>query len=109
MNRVYTEYSDRGDHCTLAPYVKVKPGEKKTLRFILSWNVPNNYNYWTPYKVEKDGKTAILVANGFVESEFDGLYADAEDCLEPVTLRLRPYRDFANRGETDMLVWIPAK
>jgi DUF1680 family protein len=44
---------------------------------------------------------------GFVDKETDELYIDAtEDDKDPVTLKFIPYFAFANRGETDMLVWI---
>lgn len=44
------------DTCSMAQTVQLQPGEEKKLRFVLSWNVPNNYNYWskngdrTPWK-----------------------------------------------------------
>lgn len=49
--RQYSDYSERGgDHCTIAARLHAKPGEKVKCRFVLTWNVPNNYNYWLPYK-----------------------------------------------------------
>jgi DUF1680 family protein len=59
-------------------------------------------------RVEKAADCAELVANGFVDKEFDGLYAFAEETKTPVTLRFRPYRTCANREETDMLIWTRA-
>ena len=35
---------------TIAASVTIKPREIKKVKFILSWNVPNNYNYWSEYK-----------------------------------------------------------
>ena len=35
---------------TLFAEIAVVPKEKKKVRFILSWNIPNNYNYWDEYK-----------------------------------------------------------
>ncbi len=50
-DRVYdTEGSN--DTCTLLAEVYVLPHEKKKVRFVLSWNMPNNYNYWS--KTEDD-------------------------------------------------------
>ena len=44
----------RNDHATLTAYVKIGAGEKKEIPFVLSWNCPNNYNYWDEYK-DEDG------------------------------------------------------
>ncbi len=45
-------YDDDGkyDTGTLVAEIDVTPGEKKKARFVLSWNVPNNYNYWNECK-----------------------------------------------------------
>lgn len=40
------EISGNKDTCTLIAEIDVKPNESKTARFVLSWNVPNNHNYW---------------------------------------------------------------
>ncbi len=51
------EYSENGnyDMCSLEGVVTVKPHSSGTVRFVLAWNIPNNYNYWTPLKErEKD-------------------------------------------------------
>ena len=40
------------DMGTLVAEISVCPSEKKKARFILSWNVPNNYNYWNECKNE---------------------------------------------------------
>lgn len=51
------EYDSPGqnDTCTLWGSVRLAPGERKSVRFVLSWNVPNNYNYWNPVK-DEEGK-----------------------------------------------------
>lgn len=36
------------DHGSIIAYLSIAPQEKKTVRFVLSWNVPNQYNYWNP-------------------------------------------------------------
>lgn len=38
------------DMCTLLGGITLKPHEKGSIKFILSWNIPNNYNYWNPLK-----------------------------------------------------------
>lgn len=43
------------DTGTIAATLNIAPGESKKARFVLSWNVPNNYNYWNEYK-DTDGK-----------------------------------------------------
>lgn len=48
------EYAEAGERDTgsIIAEISVKKGEKKKVRFILSWNVPNNYNYWNECKDE---------------------------------------------------------
>ena len=38
------------DHCSLASHFKLKPGETKSIRFIISWYYPVVTNYWNPLK-----------------------------------------------------------
>lgn len=40
------------DMCSLAVHLETAPGEKKSARFVLSWNFPNAYNYWNPEKCD---------------------------------------------------------
>ena len=47
--RNYTE-NGKKDVGTVATAVKLKPDQTKSVRFILSWSIPNNYNYWKPLK-----------------------------------------------------------
>lgn len=44
------EYETDGskDTCTVAVTALLQPGEKKTFRFLMTWNVPNCRNYWFP-------------------------------------------------------------
>ena len=44
-----------GDTCTVGDTVVVPAGQCRTIRFLLTWNVPNAYNYWDPY-LDADGK-----------------------------------------------------
>lgn len=48
------EYETAGnhDHGSLVSYVTLSAGEKRTIRFVLAWNVPNQYNYWNPCRDE---------------------------------------------------------
>jgi non-lysosomal glucosylceramidase len=36
------------DMCTLAAHFEVEPAQKKSLKFVLTWNFPNCYNFWNP-------------------------------------------------------------
>ena len=49
----------------------------------------------------------VLFADGVEIKESDTLYVKDEKVqLEPVQIRLIPYCCHANRGESDMLVWL---
>ncbi len=56
-DRVYTE--DKAgepwykDTCSLQKSVTLAKGETARVRFVLAWNVPNAYNYWTPSKLPR--------------------------------------------------------
>ena len=43
--RIY-DNEGKNDTATLIAEVDVCPGETKKAKFIISWNVPNNFNYW---------------------------------------------------------------
>lgn len=49
--RIYDEQSG-GDYATLVAKLNLPGKTHGTVRFLLSWNVPNNYNYWSEYKDE---------------------------------------------------------
>ncbi len=38
------------NHGIMAAHVTLKPGESKSVRFVISWNFPNMMNYWNPEK-----------------------------------------------------------
>lgn len=48
------EYSKSGtrDTGTLTAAVKISANSSKKVRFVISWNIPNNYNYWNEYMDE---------------------------------------------------------
>ena len=52
----------------------------------------------------------VVTVGGFRAKDADGaLYAPYAEHFEPAPIRLIPYCCFANRGECDMLVWIPVR
>ena len=50
-----------------------------------------------------------LTATGFRPVESEALYRVDDDCYEAIPLRLIPYYAFANRGTTEMQVWLLKK
>lgn len=50
--RIYNAEGDY-DTCTLLAEINVLPHEKKKVRFLLTWNIPNNYNYWCQLESEE--------------------------------------------------------
>ena len=100
-------YGDDGayDTCTLTVSGEAAPGEEKTFRFVLTWNIPNNYNYWDPLK-DENGKDVTWknwyatawadsrASNAYAVSHFDTLFSrtkafhDAlwDSTLDPVIL-----------------------
>lgn len=74
------EESGKDDHCSVCGSVRCGPKEKETVRFVLSWNYPNNYNYWSPYK-DESGRDVIwknYYAVRFADSEDSARYAFRE-------------------------------
>lgn len=47
--RIY-DTEGKNDIGTIIAEITVSPDEKKKAKFILSWNIPNNYNYWNECK-----------------------------------------------------------
>ncbi len=69
-------------------------------------------------KVDIKGETQVvdgeflvpdITAKGFKETENENLYFDATDEYIETSLKFIPYYAYANRGETDMLVWVLKK
>ncbi|MBR5452958.1 MAG: glycoside hydrolase family 127 protein [Clostridia bacterium] len=50
-----------------------------------------------------------LKATAFLDRPFESLYRKVRSDAEEVELSFRPYWTFANRGESDMLVWVRKK
>ncbi len=45
----------KNDHCTVWVKETVPAGKAMTARFVMTWNVPNCYNYWNPLQ-DENGK-----------------------------------------------------
>lgn len=78
-NRVYDAAQKPGDEnysahdvATLVAHIHVKPHETGKVRFVLTWNMPNCYNYWN----EKADKTpwknyyAVLFENSLASGQY---------------------------------------
>lgn len=65
---------DRG---TVVATINLNAGESKKVRFVMSWNVPNVYNYWSPYKNEngEDVQWKNYYATLFPDSVHSAAYA----------------------------------
>ena len=74
--RRYDE-GEKRDHGTVASYMTLTPGERKRVRFVIAWNVPNQYNYWSPCK-DGDGRDVTwknYYATRFADSRAVAEYA----------------------------------
>lgn len=65
------------DTCTLGAKVFVRSGEKRKVRFVLTWNSPNNYNYWS----KEEEKTRTVWKN-YYATVFENSYHSASYCVE---------------------------
>lgn len=72
------------DMASLAAHVQVLPKEKKSIRFIISWNYPNTYNFWNMEKCDCGVKECLyddkhtwknFYATVFEDSMSTALYA----------------------------------
>lgn len=83
-------YADAGnaDHGTVVSYFKLSAGEKKKVRFVISWNVPIYENYWSESRKKEEFYTwrnyyATQFKDSFATAKyaldnFDSLYAKTE-------------------------------
>ncbi len=91
-SRDYDE-SGNADHCSLAVYATLLPKEKKKIRFVLAWNVPNQYNYWNPYK---DGNEKDIVWKNYYATQFRDSQQTAKYALENFDALYRKTETFKN-------------
>ena len=70
--------------------------------------MPHDFDYRIEYD-ESIGLNTLNISGFRIQSAKNTLYSRDKGETEPVTIRLIPYSAFANRGESDMLVWLHAK
>ncbi len=59
--------------------------------------------------IDSDFLVPDILMKGYKESDCEELYFDATDDYTECDLKFIPYYAYANRGETDMLVWVLKK
>lgn len=71
------ETPGKGDICTVGTCVTGKKRKTQHTRFVISWNVPNCYNYWSPWKNEagEDVLWKNYYATQFADSTASCFYA----------------------------------
>ncbi len=77
----------KNDTCSVYKRLRAESGSKENVRLVISWNYPNNYNYWSPLK-DENGKDVIW-KNYYVKR-----FASSFDSAE---YSLRHWDDLYNR------------
>jgi uncharacterized protein (DUF608 family) len=70
------------DTASLALRVKAAPGEKRRVRFILSWNQPNNYNDWNEHEGTRNKDGGFITWKNYYAVLFKDSTASAVYALE---------------------------
>ncbi len=76
-NRVYDQPSTE-DVCTVGTAFNLTCNEDKEVRFILSWNVPNVYNYWADYKQD----VSEIIWKNYYATVFENSIDTLKYCFE---------------------------
>lgn len=72
----------RRDTGTLAVKRTVPAGKRAKIRFVIAWNVPNNYNYWNPYKEKtQTGEARDVTWKNYYATLYPDSLAAATDAL----------------------------
>lgn len=75
--RSYSEPWRKADHAAVVASVQLKSGERKKIRFVLAWNAPVQYNFWSSFRDEsgKDITWKNYYATKFEDSLAAAAYA----------------------------------
>lgn len=76
-------YDTPGEHdiCYLASKVKVAPNESKTVRFSITWSMPNYRNYWIPCVVETENGPKDVTWKNYYATVFRDSLDSADYCM----------------------------
>ena len=80
------------DHASVVASVKVNAGEKEKIRFVLSWNSPIQYNYWSPLHDESGND---VTWKNYYATEFSDSIATAKYALANFNELLAKTKRFA--------------
>ena len=83
----------------------LKPGQK-----VFDISIPANTQWQTvPAKIDNGNIMALQGTARIIQHEDwkNSLYREVNTKLQPVSIKMIPYYAWANRGETDMTVWLP--
>jgi uncharacterized protein (DUF608 family) len=82
-NRVYPANTGKyDDTASLALRIKTAPGESRRVRFIISWNQPNNYNDWSDYEGARRPDGSFITWKNYYAVLFKDSFASARYGLE---------------------------
>lgn len=90
-HRTY-DISTRRDTCSIGCGATLDMGCEHTFSFVLSWNIPNSYNYWSPFK-DENGKDVIW--KNYYATRFSDSLASASYALENRENLLKKTKEFA--------------
>ncbi len=91
-NRHYDEPFN-GDMCSVGDVEAVNKGCKHTFRFLISWSIPNNYNYWDPIK---DDNGNDITWKNYYAVLFEDSIASAEYCFDNWTSLFKRTKRFCD-------------
>lgn len=77
-NRHYDTPS-KNDTCSVGTSCTINNNQHQSFRFVLSWNIPNNYNYWNPCKDDND---VDITWKNYYATLFDDSVNSAFYCLD---------------------------
>ena len=81
------------DVCSIGAQTVVSKDEKESLRFVISWNIPNNYNYWSDH-VDKSIKDMLW--KNYYATLFKDSTHSAEYSLENWDMLFEKTTNFCN-------------